>query len=192
MTNSRIFTIAAATLGAGVLLAGCGQKAAEDPVKRGEYLVAVISCADCHTPGALMGQPDKAKWLAGSNIGFHVPGLGFFYGPNLTPDNETGLGTWSEDDIVKAIREGVRPDGRKLAPTMPSESFSKLTDEDAHAIARYLKSLTPISNKVPGPFGANDTPTAPYESITMPAEPAAAPAPAEAPVEPAPAAPATP
>src|SRR5215471_8918932 len=64
---------------------------AEDPVKRGEYLVHVISCGDCHTPGSLAGKPDMARYLGGSSIGFQIPGLGIFYAPNLTPDTETGL-----------------------------------------------------------------------------------------------------
>jgi hypothetical protein len=52
--------------------------------------------------------------LAGSEVGFQIPGLGIFYPSNLTPDRETGIGTWSEADIIKAVRAGVRPDGRQL------------------------------------------------------------------------------
>src|SRR5262245_1732140 len=89
---------------------------ADDPVKRGEYLVHVSSCGDCHTPGSLAGKPDMGRYLGGSSIGFQIPGLGIFYAPNLTPDPATGLGNWSEADIVTALRTGVRPDGRELAP----------------------------------------------------------------------------
>src|SRR5215470_17803835 len=85
---------------------------AEDAVKRGEYLVHVISCGDCHTPGSLAGKPDMARYLGGCSIGFQIPGLGVFYAPNLTPDPETGLGKWSEADIVTALRTVVRPNGR--------------------------------------------------------------------------------
>ena len=74
--------------------------------------------------GALAGQPDPKLHLAGSNIGFGVPGLGVFYPPNLTPDRETGLGSWSEADIVRAVRQGVRPDGRELAPVMPWRNYA--------------------------------------------------------------------
>jgi mono/diheme cytochrome c family protein len=163
---------AAATFG----LAACGPSAnAPDPIKRGEYLVKVISCNDCHTPGVMMGQPDMSKFLAGSNIGFFVPDLGYFYGSNLTPDKETGLGNWSADEIVTALRTGTRPDGRKLAPSMPWMAFANLSDEDAHAIAAYLRSLPPISNKVPGPFGAQEAPTSFYSTILPP--PAAQPSP---------------
>ena len=165
-------------------LTACGQNGA-DKVARGKYLVAIISCADCHTPGALMGKPDTKRFLAGSEVGFFIPDLGYFYGPNLTSDEATGLGKWSEDDIVTALRTGTRPDGRKLAPIMPWESFANLNDDDAHAIAVYLKSLPPISNKAPGPFGASETPTAPYQDVKFPqSPPPIPPAPDAAPVVP--------
>lgn len=171
----------------GLALAGCGPSGTtQDPVKRGEYLVSQMACGDCHTPGHFLGKPDMSKALAGSDVGFEVPGLGYFWGPNLTPDKETGLGSWSEAAILLALREGTRPDGRKLAPTMPWMAYAKLTDEDAKAIVAYLKSLAPISNKAPGPFGPSETPTAPYQKIIFPAPPAAATPPEQ------PAAPATP
>lgn len=61
-------------------------------VKRGEYLANIMDCGGCHTTGALIGKPDPAMYVAGSTVGFQIPGLGIFYPPNLTPDNETGLG----------------------------------------------------------------------------------------------------
>lgn len=164
-------------------LAACGEKGT-DKVARGKYLVTVISCGDCHTPGALIGKPNMASYLAGSDIGFFMPALGYFYGPNLTTDAETGLGKWSEDEIVTALRAGKRPDGRILAPIMPWMSLASLTDEDAHAIAAYLKSLPPISNKAPGPFGADETPTGPYETIAFPNAAPTTPQPAPAPETP--------
>jgi mono/diheme cytochrome c family protein len=167
------------------LLAGCGgpsEPGGGDKVKRGEYLVAAGACADCHTPGVMLGKPEMDKLLGGGNVGFEIPGLGFFFPPNLTPDDDTGLGKWSEADIAKAIREGVRPDGRKLAPVMPYGWYAKLTDDDALAMAAYLKSLAPLANKVPGPFGAGETPTGPYQTVVFPAAPAAAPLAAEPPV----------
>ena len=81
------------------------------------------------------------------------------FGPNLTPDKETGLGNWTAQQIVTAITTGERPDGRMLAPAMPWRGLSALTKPDALAIAAFLKSLPPVSNKVPGPFGATDLPT---------------------------------
>jgi mono/diheme cytochrome c family protein len=127
--------------------------AASRQAERGQYLVRIISCTDCHTPGSFLGHPDMKRYLGGSEVGFAVPHLGVFYGSNLTPDNDTGLGKWTIEQIVTAITEGTRPDGRKLAPPMPSESFHHLTRADALAIAAYLKTLPPIKNKVPGPFG---------------------------------------
>lgn len=139
-------------------------------VERGKYLVTIGSCTDCHTPGHFLGKPDMTRHLGGSEVGFEIPGLGVFYGPNLTPDDATGLGRWSERDIVTAIRKGQRPDGRTLAPIMPWAALAELTDSDAKAIAAYLKSLPPVSNKVPGPFGPGEAPTSFVMKIVPPAE----------------------
>jgi mono/diheme cytochrome c family protein len=126
-------------------------------VERGRYLATLGGCTDCHTPGYFFGKPDTARHLGGSEVGFEIPGLGIFHGPNLTPDDETGLGGWSEQDIVTALQTGRRPDGRELAPIMPWRAFANLTPADAKAIAAYLKSLPPVKNKVPGPFGPTET-----------------------------------
>lgn len=133
--------------------------AADPQIERGRHLVAIAGCTDCHTPGALLGKPDPGRFLGGSDVGFDIPNLGVFVGPNLTPDPETGLGKWSNDQIVAAITTGVRPDGRHLAPAMPWPGLSKLTRAEALAIAAFLKSLPPVRNAVPGPFGPGETPT---------------------------------
>src|SRR4029079_6969331 len=133
--------------------------AAETQAQRGKYLVSIIPCTDCHTPGTFLGKPDMKRFLSGSEVGFEIPGLGIFYGPNLTPDDETGLGKWTREQIATAITTGKRPDGRILAPAMPVDSFKHLTREDALAIATYLKTLPAINHKVPGPFGPNQKPT---------------------------------
>jgi hypothetical protein len=133
--------------------------AAETQVQRGKYLVSVIPCTDYHTPGTFLGKPDMKRYLGGSEVGFEVPGLGIFYAPNLTPDDETGLGKWTKEQIATAITTGTRPDGRILAPPMPVESLKHLTHADALAIAAYLKTLPPIKKKVPGPFGLTEKPT---------------------------------
>jgi len=99
------------------------------------------------------------RYLGGSDVGFAVPGLGVFFGPNLTPDQETGLGTWTAQQIVTAITTGSRPDGRQLAPVMPWQGHAHLTTADALAIASFLQSLPPIHNKVAGPFGPAEKPT---------------------------------
>ncbi|MEA2781725.1 MAG: hypothetical protein QOK29_3269 [Rhodospirillaceae bacterium] len=143
-------------------------RADSSAVERGKYLVAVMSCTDCHTDGALIGKPDMEHFLGGSSIGFEIPGHGFFYGPNLTSDVETGLGSWSETQIATALTKGVRPDGRELAPVMPWRSFANLMSSDALAIAAYLKSLPPAKHKVPGPFGVGEKPMAPYLTVVVP------------------------
>ena len=144
-------------------------KAAADPqTERGKYLVALGGCNDCHTPGYLFGKPDFSRTLGGSEVGFEIPGLGVFHGPNLTPDKETGLGEWTVAQVAAAIRKGQRPDGRELAPIMPWRSLAVLTDPDVFAIAAYLKSLPAVKNKVPGPFGPNETPTSFVMKIVPP------------------------
>ncbi len=130
--------------------------------------VLLTACGDCHTPGALLGKPEVNMVYSGGNVGLRIATLGTFFPPNLTNDDATGLGKWSEDDIDKAVWTGVRLDGRQIAPVMPYGSYAKLTDEDAHAIAVYLKSLAPISNKVLGPFGPNEPPTGPYQPTLFP------------------------
>ncbi len=140
--------------------ARCGSAQAVDwQAARGKYLLSIIPCTDCHTPGTFLGKPDMSRYLGGSEVGFEVPGLGVFYGPNLTPDKETGIGSWTKEQIATAIRTGKRPDGRILAPPMPVATFKNLTQANALAIAAYLKTLSPVKNKVPGPFGASQKST---------------------------------
>jgi mono/diheme cytochrome c family protein len=122
-------------------------------VERGKYLVTLGGCNDCHTPGYFFGKPDETRYLGGSDVGFEIPGLGVFVGRNITPDKKTGIGDWTEKQIVTALQTGVRPDGRILAPIMPWHAFAHLTEADVNAIAAYLKSLKPVDHAVPGPFG---------------------------------------
>jgi mono/diheme cytochrome c family protein len=141
---------------------------AQDLLARGEYLSKIMDCHGCHTNGALAGKPDPGMHLAGSQVGFRIPDLGFFYPPNLTPDPATGLGSWSEAEIVQAIRTGTRPDGRRLAPVMPWQSYAALTDADAFALAAYLKSLPPVRHAPPRMAGPGERPAGPYLSVVMP------------------------
>lgn len=158
--------IGLAILAAGLLAASASVQAQD--LKRGEYLAKIMDCTGCHTPGALAGQPDGTKFLGGSTIGFEIPGLGIFYPPNLTPDNETGTGRWSTDDLVKAIRTGARPDGRQLVPIMPYMSYAALTDADARDLAAYLKSVKPVSHQAPANTKAGEAAKAPYFSVVIP------------------------
>lgn len=147
-------------------LAGTAQ--ADEVTARGEYLASIMDCGGCHTRGALIGKPDPAFHLAGSDVGFELPGLGYFYPPNLTPDPDSGLGKWSAADIVKAVRTGVRPDGRILAPVMPYHSYGKLTDADANALAQYLKSLKPVKFAAPPMTPHGGKAPAPYLTVAVP------------------------
>jgi|SRR5665213_2730541 mono/diheme cytochrome c family protein len=152
----------AATLGLAAALSAC---APESQVARGQYLVSIVGCGDCHTPGGFSPHPDMSHFLAGSDAAFNMPGMGSFTPPNLTPDAKTGLGTWTVDQIATAITTGVTPSGRILAPAMPWSDFSHLTHSDALAIATYLKSLPAISNAVPGPAAAKPADPATVEAI---------------------------
>jgi len=118
---------------------------------RGEYLVtSVASCFHCHsehdlsTPELKIVEAKRgAGWL------LPVPELGTVVAPNITPDPETGIGNWTDDEILRAFQEGVDKDGRALFPIMPYMNFAKLDDEDAASIVVYLRSIPPVKNAVP-------------------------------------------
>ena len=150
------------------LLGAMAPAFAENAPERGAYLAAIMDCGGCHTGGALAGRPDPALKLAGSDIGFAIPGLGYFYPPNLTPDPATGTGAWSTADLVRAIRTGERPDGRMLAPVMPWHAYAALSDDDALALATHLQGLAPVSHAFPPPTGPDQDPPAPYLTVVMP------------------------
>jgi mono/diheme cytochrome c family protein len=165
--TKQVLLVAAAALIAALPLSAA---VAADPaaVARGKYLVGIGGCNDCHTPGYFFGKPEMARFLAGSEVGFEMPGLGVFYGPNLTPDKATGLGNWTDAQVIAALQKGERPDGRMLAPIMPWHAFASLTKQDANAIVAFLRSLPAVANKVPGPFGPTETPTSFVMKIVPP------------------------
>ena len=119
---------------------------AETLVERGQYLVHIMDCGGCHHTGAFTPQPNLETPLAGSDIGFEMPGMGYVYPPNLTPDEETGLGKWSDEEIIAAFTTGMRPDGRQLAPMMPWMSYAHINADDATALVAYLRSLKPVKH----------------------------------------------
>jgi mono/diheme cytochrome c family protein len=162
-----LFTAAAVTLS--LLSLSCASSppsatatAKPDPVVRGRYLVTIMSCNDCHTPGTFYGAPDTLRRLSGSELGWVGP-WGVVHARNLTPDSATGIGSWTIDQIVTALRSGNTPSGVQLAAIMPWQNYSNILDQDdAVAIASYLKSLPPVKHKnldriPPGqkPTGAN-------------------------------------
>ena len=138
-------------------------------LERGRYLATMMVCGDCGTGGAVTGQPGTTRCLAGSEVGFDLPGLGIFCLPNLAGDVEPGA--WSEDEGVTTLRTGVRPDGRELAPIIPWPDFQHLTDRDASALAAFVKSLPPVRFNAPGPFGPGETLDAPYLTLKVSAGP---------------------
>ena len=161
----------ATTLGAALAASAClafPAFADDASVARGRYLVTIAGCSDCHTPGALLGAPDMKRYLGGSDVGFSIPGQGVFVGQNLTPDKETALGQWTDDQIIAAIRTGKTPDGRELSPVMPYPAMSHLPDADAQAIVAFLKSLPPVSNQVKN-FGPNEKVTISVSAVLPPA-----------------------
>jgi mono/diheme cytochrome c family protein len=162
------WTVRACIIGVAAALGAPGAWAADPAVERGKYLVNLASCHDCHTPGYFFGKPDMTRYLGGSDVGFDVPGLGTFYGPNLTPDKATGLGGWTDAQIVAAIQKGTRPDGRMLAPIMPWHAFSQLTKQDVDAIVSFLRSIPAVDHKAPGPFGPTEAPTSFVMKIVPP------------------------
>jgi mono/diheme cytochrome c family protein len=158
LTYSNAWSAVAAAL---VLtcVSSLGAFAADPAVERGKYLVNIAGCNDCHTPGYFLGKPDMERFLGGSDVGFEIPGLGVFHGSNLTPDKETGLGGWTDAQVITALQKGARPDGRMLAPIMPWHAFANLTPQDTQAVVAFLRSIPPVKNKVPGPFGPTEQPT---------------------------------
>jgi hypothetical protein len=110
-----------------------------------------------------------SRQLGGSEVGFELPGHGVFYGPNLTMDRDTGLGRWTDAQIASALTTGARPDGRMLVPMMPWQAYASLTKADVSAIIAFLRSLPPVQNKVPGPFGPGEMPTSFVMKIVPPA-----------------------
>lgn len=155
------------------------QQAARAKVARGQYLVTIGGCNDCHTPfkmgpngpepdmsRALSGHPENfpmpappkmtdGKWMwagAATNTAFAGP-WGVSYARNLTPERLTGIGIWDEQMFIKTIRTGRHWGvSRPILPPMPWQNFARMTDDDLSAIYAYLRSIKPIRNQVPDPI----------------------------------------
>ncbi len=139
----------AGAIGAAAMLLTAGwARAAETLFERGSYLVNTIAaCGRCHTPRDAQGKPIGAMALAGG-FAFDDGGIGHVVGPNITPDRETGIGNWTEAQIVTALRYGTRPDGTSIGPPMPSDTYREMSDRDLAAIAAYLHRIKPIRHAV--------------------------------------------
>jgi mono/diheme cytochrome c family protein len=113
---------------------------------RGTYLMnGIVACGNCHTPKGPDGRAIADQELSGGLVidtpAFHA------VVPNITPDPDTGIGKWTDQQIIDAIRNGKRPDGSTIGPPMPIEFYRHMSDTDARAIVAYLRSVKAISNK---------------------------------------------
>lgn len=151
---------------------------AQSPVERGKYLVTAAVCNDCHTPfkmGPNGPEPDMDRMLSGHPESIKVTSVpkipagwamvgsatntawagpwGVSFSANITPDQNTGIGIWTEDMFIRALREGKHMgQSRQILPPMPWQFVGKYSDDDLKAIFAYLKSIKPIANHVPDPL----------------------------------------
>jgi hypothetical protein len=170
-----------------VAVAGSSLAAPKQPhgnalVRRGEYLVTIGGCNDCHTPwkeGPNGPEQDRSRMLSGHPEALAIqaaaasapPWLigvaptftawsgpwGVSFSANLTPDPETGLGKWTEQNFIEAMRTGRHQGrGRQILPPMPWPNYAKATDGDLKAMFAYLRSVPPIENRVPAPILAEE------------------------------------
>lgn len=143
------FKFVPAAAGVGLALAFAAGAHAETLQERGSYLVnTVMACGNCHTPIGPTG-PDMSRALSGG-LTFDEPPF-TVTASNLTPDEETGIGAWSDAEIKTALVGGVRPNGTHLAPVMPSAFYHVLPERDLDAVIAYLRSIPPVHNQVPDP-----------------------------------------
>lgn len=166
-----------AAVGVTLLIGSAPRTPVETQVQRGEYLVKFGDCATCHTPikfGPTGPAPDEARFLSGHPEAAQLPppdlkpgpwfaataGMtawagpwGISYAANITPDTNTGIGIWSDEMFLNAMRTGKHMGaGRPVLPPMPWQAIGTLSDSDLKAIFAYLKTVRPISNHVPEPI----------------------------------------
>jgi mono/diheme cytochrome c family protein len=119
-------------------------------VERGRYLSQMFACLDCHSPRDAGGGYDQEHLFEGGGFQLPVADGHLLIPPNITPDLDTGLGRWSDDEIGRAIRTGVARDGRQLDHVMPYLSaFHDMTDQDAADVVRFLRSVRPVNRSWP-------------------------------------------
>ncbi|MEK9901997.1 MAG: c-type cytochrome, partial [Rhodospirillaceae bacterium] len=140
----RTLTLLAAVTVATPVIAQSGD------AERGAYMLAAAGCVACHTV------PKDGAFLAGGRE--LKTDFGSFYTPNITPDPETGIGNWSDEDFIRAMKKGVSPDGGRYYPTFPYTSYTRMTRQDMLDLKAYLDTVPPVRNAVPDhdlafPFG---------------------------------------
>jgi mono/diheme cytochrome c family protein len=144
-----------AILAGGLVLAAINSAAAETALERGSYLVnTIMACGNCHSPRDADGRIIADRALSGG-LSFDTPAFAAT-APNITPDVETGIGSWSDEEIKRSLISGIRPDHGKLAGTplaaiMPANFYKALLPDDLTAIVAYLRSVKPVHNEVPQP-----------------------------------------
>ncbi len=140
---------------------------AQDARERGEYLVRHVAlCVECHTERLASGKFDETRLLAGVRDAFDLEpeddARGALHARNLTPDPETGLGEWSDDEIRNAFQHGMARDGRVLHSTMPYWIYHAMTNEDADAVVEFLRALPAIEHELPDRQPLSVEPQEPY------------------------------
>ena len=140
----RMLTLLAAVTVATPVIAQSGD------AERGAYMLAAAGCVACHTV------PKDGAFLAGGRE--LKTDFGSFFTPNITPDPETGIGNWSDEDFIRAMKKGVSPDGGRYYPTFPYTSYTRMTRQDMLDLKAYLDAVPPVRNAVPDhdlafPFG---------------------------------------
>jgi len=117
-------------------------------LERGRSLMdGIVACGNCHMQRDPKGRPIPDRGLSGGMKFDDGPFVA--YAPNITPDRATGIGGWTDKQLARAIREGVRPDGTVIGPPMPIELYRGMADADLNAIVAYLRAAPPVANKVP-------------------------------------------
>ena len=145
----RLSTPFAAAIAVAAIMVGAASAsfAADTPLERGKYLMSsVVACGNCHTPKGPNGKAIAGKELSGGDpiaapVFRAMPG-------NITQDKETGIGNWTDEQIIAAIREGKRPNGTIIGPPMPIPFYRGMSDTDVKAIVAYLRTVPAVSNKV--------------------------------------------
>lgn len=183
--NLLIFCATLLFIGAIIALSINSVESQSDRVQRGKYLVDTVgACGHCHTPRAgaeyntnmyLAGHPANAPYprynfsmmqqgifiLTSTQMTAFSGPFGTSFSSNLTPDNETGLGEWTEKMFIQAMRTGLHQGvagNRKIFPPMPTKHYAQMNDEDLKAIWAYLRTIKPVSNEVSPPLNSRGRP----------------------------------
>ena len=171
--------------------ANAGNNLQDDTNTQGRYIATLAGCTSCHTPDKAEYQNPKAltleqiqtiafdggnaidteKFLAGGRV-FDIGPAGVVYTRNLTPDDSTGIGTWTDEQIKVAIKTGLDANGKTLFPVMPYHVYNGMSDSNLEAVVAFIRSVNPVNNKVPEKtVNTEGMPTLPYtQGITAPGE----------------------